>query len=269
MIALGPGAGRRSPAAGRRCPRRSPPRPRPSRDARAGSRAQSPGSAMSALFHEQHRDVAGFDLAQHGVDRGDAAVGVGPARVDHVQQQVGVDHLFERRTERVDELVREPAHETRPCRRAARSHRRAAAAARGRVERGEQLVLDEHARVGEPVEQRRLARVGVADQRDRRGGLAAGAPCVASRASRRGRAGRARALDAAQQAPPVDLELRLTRTAGADATTLLAELRPAAAQPRQPVAQLRELDLHRARPGSSRAGRRCRGSTRPDRRRRP
>ena len=41
----------------------------------------------------------------------DAAVDVGAARVDEVQQQVGVGHLFERRPERVDELVRQAAHE--------------------------------------------------------------------------------------------------------------------------------------------------------------
>ena len=53
-------------------------------------------------------------------------------------------------------------------------------------------------------------------------------------------------LHPAQQTPAVDFELGLTRTAGADTRTLLAQLETAAAQARQPVAQLRELDLHRA-----------------------
>src|SRR2546430_1007514 len=53
-------------------------------------------------------------------------------------------------------------------------------------------------------------------------------------------------LDAPQQPPPVDFELRLTRTARPDATTLLAQLRPATPEARQPVAQLCELDLYRA-----------------------
>ena len=65
------------------------------------------------MFHARSTGhVAGVDLAQHGVDRGDAAVDVGRAHVDDVQQQIGVDHLFERRTERVDELVRQAAHES-------------------------------------------------------------------------------------------------------------------------------------------------------------
>ena len=45
------------------------------------------------------------------------------------------------------------------------------------------------------------------------------------------------------QAPPVDLELGLARAPGADPTGLLAEGVTAAPQPRQPVAQQRQLDL--------------------------
>ena len=44
----------------------------------------------------------------------------------------------------------------------------------------------------------------------------------------------------------IDLELRLARTAGADAGALLAQLEAATPQARQPVAELRELDLDRA-----------------------
>src|SRR4029079_5646371 len=53
-------------------------------------------------------------------------------------------------------------------------------------------------------------------------------------------------LDALQQAPAVDFELGLTGTAGSDTTTLLAQLVAATAQAREPVAQLRQLDLHGA-----------------------
>src|SRR3954451_22026653 len=50
-------------------------------------------------------------------------------------------------------------------------------------------------------------------------------------------------VDAPHQAPAVDLELGLARTAGADAGALLAEAATGPAQPRQPVAQLGQLDL--------------------------
>src|SRR5262249_26145207 len=59
--------------------------------------------------------------------------------------------------------------------------------------------------------------------------------------------------DAGLDATTVDLELRLTRATVADETAscttagaLLAELLAATAQARQPVPQLRELDLHHA-----------------------
>ena len=55
---------------------------------------------------------------------------------------------------------------TRPCRTSARSRRPAGAGGGSSVERREQLILDEHAGVREAVEQRRLAGVRVADERD-------------------------------------------------------------------------------------------------------
>src|SRR5207248_2328099 len=45
---------------------------------------------------------------------------------------------------------------------------------------------------------------------------------------------------------PVDLELGLARAAGADAAGLLAQLDAATAEPREPIAQLRQLHLHHA-----------------------
>ena len=220
--------------------------------------------------HEQHRHVAGVDLAQHGVDRGDPALGVGRARVDHVQQQIGVDDLFERRAERVDELVRQPAHEPD---RVGEQHGLAAGqpqAARRRVERREQLVLDEHARVGEPVEQRRLAGVGVADERDRR--QVAPAPGLALR--RRGVAPRSRRSRSSRWMRR-SRRRRSTSScvspgpAGADAATLLAELHARGRAGAAAGSGAARAPPAPRRPGSSRAGRRCRGSTRRGRRRRP
>ena len=118
------------------------------------------------------------------------------------------------------------------------------------------------------VEQRRLARVRVADQRDR--AEVAAAARLALRCSRRRRDPQIalEPLDAPQQTPAVDLELRLAGTAGADAAALLAELRPRRAGAATGSAAARARPAPH-RPGSSRAGRRCRGSARRDRRRRP
>ena len=72
--------------------------------------------------------------------------GSGRGRVDDVDEQVGVDHDVERRLERLDELVGQLAHEPDGV-----GHEDGLAAGklqatRGGVERGEQTVLDEHAR---------------------------------------------------------------------------------------------------------------------------
>ena len=70
--------------------------------------------------------------------------------------------------------------------------------------------------------------------------------CVARFLASRSRSRSSRATRA-QDAPAIDLELGLTRAAGAPiAGALLAELVAPPAQARQAVAQLRELDLHHA-----------------------
>ncbi len=116
-----------------------------------------------------------------------------------------------------------------------------------RVERGEQLVLDEHAGVGEPVEQRRLPRVRVADERDGRERAPAAAPCVGSRGCGR---------DCTRSRSSFVIRRRIRRRSTSSCVSpgprvpmpppCWLSCVPAAAQARQPVAELRELDLHHA-----------------------
>ena len=116
-----------------------------------------------------------------------------------------------------------------------------------RVECGEELVLDQHARRGQAVHQRRLPRVGVARPAPRsdtarwRGSRDAGARVRVTSSSRR-----RKLADAFAHAPAVDLELRLTGTACADAAAQTRQVLPLARQPRQQVLQLRQLDLQLA-----------------------
>ena len=121
------------------------------------------GSAMSALLMTMSsRTWPASISAEHLAHCGDLLLGGVVRPVDHVQDQVGVDDLLERRSERLDQLVRQVAHEADGV-----GERVLAAAGRprpadGRVERGEQRVLDEDAGVGDAVEQARLAGVRVA-----------------------------------------------------------------------------------------------------------
>ena len=81
-----------------------------------------------------------------------------------MDDEVGQANRVERRTERLDELVGQLAHEADGV---GHQHRLAAGQrelARPRVEGDEEAVLDQDVGVGQAVEQRGLAGVGVADE---------------------------------------------------------------------------------------------------------
>ena len=152
----------------------------------------------------------------------------------------------ERRAERSDEIVRQLADEADGV----GEHDRRGAGhvdpAQRRVERREQLVGGERLGAGEAVEQRRLAGVGVADERD--GAHRGAAPRAALRRAlaRDVRQALLQHLDALAEQPAVGLELRFAGAAEADAALLALEVGPAADEPRQLMLDLRELDLQLA-----------------------
>ena len=177
----------------------------------------------------------------------DALGGAFGRHVDHVQQQVGGFELFERGAKRRDQVGRQLGDEADGVGQqrflAARQHD----PPRERIERGKQLVLGQRASLSQPIEQRALARVGVADQRDDR---------HAGPLARRALAGAVDAdafdlflerADAGADQASVDLDLGLARsTAHADTADLTFEVGPGARQTRQQVFQPRQVDLHAA-----------------------
>jgi succinyl-diaminopimelate desuccinylase len=191
------------------------------------------------------------DLAQDRVDRGDLLHERLRARrsVDDVEDEVGHERLLQRRGEAFDQLVRQAPDEADGV-----GDEVAPAlvleAARGGIEGLEQPVSYRDARVGERVEERRLAGVGVARERHRRRLAAASllAPDVALATQLPQPVAQLR--DPATCEPSVGLELGLTGAtrpdAGAEATRAAAEtleVLPHPAHPRQVVLELRELDL--------------------------
>ena len=96
---------------------------------------------VGLVVRHEARLVAGAELVEHRLDRRPVLLGVGVGGVDDLDQHVGAIDLFERRPERVDELVRELVDEAHGV----GEDRRLAVAeldlAPGRVERREELVL--------------------------------------------------------------------------------------------------------------------------------
>ena len=206
------------------------------------------GRDVGLVEHQQLGHLVGTDLCQHVAHSIELAERIGGAGIDDVHEVVGERGDLERALEGLDQSVRQVAHEPD---RVGEQHRLAARqrqSTRGGVERGEQAVLDQHAGVGEQVQQRRLAGVRVADDGDV-GEAAAAAALALQRPRCRPVAEVGLELgDAAHDAAPVDFDLGLATTeSGADATALLRQVGSLAApQTWQPVAQQRQLDLRLA-----------------------
>ena len=177
-------------------------------------------------------------------------------------EQVGVRRLLEGGFERLDKLVGQPAAPARPCR-SAGPNVRPAGRARARSGRGLRRACPPTSTPASvsAFRQGRFAHVGVADDRNGRDPVlfAAGAQQrpAASPARRAGPAARRSAAGCAGGRFRAGFRpgraCRCRRPAGR-ATC------PSPREPRQPVAQLRQLDLQFALGGDARAGQRCRGS---------
>ena len=73
----------------------------------------TPHNPSGKVFCEEElRQIAGPDVGQHGPDGGDLPVRVLVRRIDDVDEEVGVAHLLQCRTECFDELVRKASDES-------------------------------------------------------------------------------------------------------------------------------------------------------------
>ena len=155
-------------------------------------------------------------------------------RVDHVQQEIRLVHFFERRAEARDQIVRQLANESNGI---GQQNLRVLAEvylARQRIERREQPVFDkDFGRIPDRAQNRRLAGVGVADERSPKRFAPAGPLNHARRLNVVELV--LEQLDALVDQPPVGLELSFSRAPDSDAAAEFLQVGPHAHEPRQHV----------------------------------
>jgi hypothetical protein len=156
-----------------------------------------------------------------------------------VQQQVGIGGFLQGRLERLNQRVRQVADEADGVGQGdAALDVLEVQLAGGGVEGREQLVGGVGLGVDQGVEERRLAGIGVADERDAEGLVALARPALRAALLLDLVELLLDRLDALADHPPVELDLRLARAAArADAAALTLEVAPAAHQPGREVLQ--------------------------------
>ena len=165
-----------------------------------------------------------------------------------MQEQVGVDGLLQRGLEGLDQLVRQVADEADGV---GQGHRAAQGfeveRAGGGVERGKQLVGGIGLGFDQGIEQRALAGIGIAHQRDPEGAAVAALVALGAALALDLGQPRLERFDALVDHAAVKLDLRLARaTALAGTAGLALQVAPAPHQARAQVLQPGQLDLQLA-----------------------
>ena len=204
------------------------------------------GGQIDLVEHRQLADLPGADAAQHLTHLLDPLVAHRIARIDDMQQQIGIARFLQGRAKGRDQLVRQSPDEADGVRQNHLAHARQFDPPHGRIERGEQLVRHIGRGAGERIEQRRLAGIGIADQSDGRDRNLA--PHVAAGLALPGEflEPRAQRADALRNEASVGFQLRLARAPQPDTALLPLEVGPSADQARRQVRELRELHLQLA-----------------------
>src|ERR1044071_5960713 len=193
------------------------------------------------------RNLRELKLAEDSFDRFELLLPAGIDRVNEVYQQIAIANLFERGAKGGEQIGRQVAYESDRVVDDDFLFARQAQPTRSRVERGEHSLLRVNVARSERVQKRRLARVGIADNRDDRKLALASHLASFLPALRETVYLFFEAIDSIAHAATVCLKFRFTRPSSADAAR---EPRKGGIlsgnQARQQVFHLRQLYLNLA-----------------------
>ena len=163
--------------------------------------------------------------------------------VGNDQQHIGQQRLFQRRMKRIDQRMRQLADETNGINQQKLAAGRRFDRANHRIERGEQLILRQHVRAAQRIEQGRFSGVGVTDQRHNRHlvFLSSGAPETALAAQFINFP--AQVAHPSADAPPVHFQPRFARAARADTAAQAGHGHAVTEQARKLIRHLRQFNL--------------------------
>ena len=226
------------------------------------SRRRVTSSQRSILFSTSSRGIssAPISLSTDSTAAICATSSSSSAEASHdVQDEVARERLLERRREGLDQAVRQLPDEPDRVRDDVGASE-VVEGARRRVERVEEAVGGRDLGAGERVQQRRLADVRVAGERDRGQRVALAPLAQRRRVCPHALEAPLEQGDAVAGEPAVGLELGLARASCADAAAEPLEVLPHPAHALQVVLELGELDLELALGAVGMQSRRCRGS---------
>ncbi len=194
----------------------------------------------------QYRQLMCADLGQHRQHLLNLLITLRLVSIDDMQQQIGVARFFERRPERLDQLVRQMTNEAHRISNHYRPQVIQIQTTQGGIKRSEKLVRSENRRLGQRVEQRGLASVGVAHQGYKRNISTSTASAGLLTLTTNLFQPLLDLADTHTQQAPVSFKLCLARTAQTNTTLLPFKVSPAAHQSRAHVIQLSQLNLQLA-----------------------
>ena len=165
------------------------------------------------------------------------------AQIGNVDKQIGFADFFQCRFERFNQCVRKFSQKAHSVRKQDALFVRQNEAARRRIQRGKKLVLSQQVCSGEQIQQRRFAGVRVTDHRSDWPLVTFAALSLDSTRFAHRFQFALESRDSFLHTATIDFQLRLTRTACADASRLARQVMPHSSQARQKILQLGEFNL--------------------------